>query len=143
MSMKLGIPVAFKSVIEVRQMAMDMRRDGKCKELIDFTSKKFLDKDFHEIHLDKYVVKVNKGDYEFRLSYEWMPSGTVMEHFSVGHKSRCLVPNEAQMLAILLGVSDNQKTIQSKRGVCHYYSPVAYKSRGKLPEVGFTVVDIL
>lgn len=144
MSAMLGIPVGFKSILKIRNMAAEMRREAKSKEMIDFTSPKFLGKDYFEVHLEKYVSHRSEGQYDFSCSYEWMPSGTIMEHFSCGHRGRTLLPNEAQMLAILLGITAlklNQKAIQSKRGVCHWYVPIAYKRRDKIPEVGFTVLE--
>lgn len=144
MGMKLGIPVGFQSIIKVRNMAEEMRREAKSKEVIDFCSSKFLGKDYYEVHLDKMVSRRHEGQYDFACSYEWMPSGTIMEHFSCGHRGRTLLPNEAQMLAILLGITgkNNQKAIQSKRGICHWYLPVAFKRRDKVPEVGFTVLEV-
>ena len=139
--MKLGIQPRLESVMIMKNMAAEMRREARSKDLIDFTQSKFLEKDYYEIHLDRYVVKRSEGAYDFALSYEWLPTGTIMEHFSAGHKSRVLVPNEAQMLAILLGIRDNQKAIQSKRGVCHWYTPVGRKQRDKIPEVGFQVLE--
>ena len=141
---KMGFPIAMKSILKVMNLAMEMRRDAKSKEMIDFTKKEFLMKDYYEVHLDKYVIKRSEGAYDFGCSYEWMPSGTIMEHFSVGHKSRTLLPNEAQMVAILLGIKDNQKAIQSKKGVCHYYTPVAFKKRDDWPpKQMFGVIDTL
>jgi hypothetical protein len=139
--MKLGLQPRLETVMMIRNMALEMRREAKNKDLIDFTESKFLEKDYYEIHLDRYVVKRSEGAYDFALSYEWLPTGTIMEHFSCGHKTRVLVPNEAQMLAILLFIKDNQKAIQSKRGVCHWYTPVGMKRRDKRPEVAFQVLD--
>ena len=138
---KLGMPVAIQSVIKIRNMAVEMRKEAKIKDLIDFTSSKFLQKDYFEVHLDKFISRRHIGDYSFSCSFEWMPSGTIMEHFSVGHKNRELVPNEAQLLAILLGIRNNRKAVQSKRGVCHWFQPIAFKQREKVSEVVFTALQ--
>jgi len=138
---KLGVPVGMMSIIKIRNMAEEMRKEAKGKDLIDFASSKFLQKDYYEVHLDKFISRRMEGAYEFACSYEWMPSGTIMEHFSVGHKGRVLLPNEAQLLAILLGIRDNRKAIQSKRGICHWFQPINFKKRDKIPNVGFTVLE--
>ena len=140
---RMGFPIGMASIIRVRVAAEDMRKEAKTKEMIDFCKKEFLMKDYYEVTLDKYVSKQSIGSYDIGCSYEWMPSGTIMEHFSVGHKTRALLPNEVQMVAILLGIKRNQKAIQSKRGVCHYYTPVHFKKRDELPQVGFQMIDTI
>jgi len=139
--LKLGLPVVVETIFRVKQMAVEMRKEARSKDLMDMTSRRFLEKDYYELHLDKYVVKRSEGSYDFALSYEWMPSGTIMEHFSAWHNGRTLIPNEAQLLAMLLSIPDHRKAIQSKKGVCHWYTPVGRKQRDKLPEVGFTVLE--
>jgi hypothetical protein len=139
--MKFGLPVVVETIFRVKQMSYDMRKEARSKDLMDMTSRQFLEKDYYELHLDKYVVRKTEGAYSFALSYEWMPSGTIMEHFSAWHKGRTLIPNEAQLLAMLLSVPEHRKAIQSKKGVCHWYTPVGRKMRDKMPEVGFQVLE--